>query len=72
MIPEECVVCPGLGVVKEGKQHLVETRPSTLASVNDQEQRGRAGTGATAQLSVQANVACLFALMCCDVHSHTE
>lgn len=33
-------MCPGLGIVKEGKQHLVETRPSTLASVNDQEQRG--------------------------------
>lgn len=41
MIPEERVVCPGLGVMKEEKQHSVETKPSRLASVNDQEHRGR-------------------------------
>lgn len=55
-------MCSGLGVVKEEKQRFVETRPSILASVTDQEHvgggawggEGRDGTGATAQHSVCA------------------
>lgn len=61
MLPEECVVCPGLGVLKKEKQHLVENRSSILASVNNQE-HGRRGMG----LEPQANILSLHGLSLCS------
>lgn len=60
MLPEERVVCPGLGLVKKEKQHLVENRPSILASVNNQ--NGRRGMG----LEPQANILSLHGLSLCS------
>lgn len=51
MLPEDCVVCPGLGVVKNEKQHLVENRASILASVTNQE-HGRRGVGLEPQATI--------------------
>lgn len=77
MIPEEWVVCSGLGVVKEEKQRLVETRPSILASVTDQEHVGGGAWGGEGwdwshSPTFCLCVACLLALICCEVHSHAE
>lgn len=54
-------MCPGLGVVKEEKQHLVENRPSILASVDNQE-HGRRGMG----LEPQADILSVHGLSLCS------